>query len=117
MDWSVTSGILQPFDATHVIYNPFIPRFTNQEIRFYPVPTPNIVYIDFRSQISGKISIQLISRDGKLLGLKEFAPIVGSNIQQWDLTNKAAGLYYFHILLSDTNGNILKQGTFNIEKL
>src|SRR5664279_2450084 len=23
--WSVTSGILQPFDATHVIYNPFIP--------------------------------------------------------------------------------------------
>ncbi len=70
MEWSVTSGILQPFDATHVIYNPFIPRFTNQEIRFYPVPTPNIVYIDFRSRISGKISIQLISRDGKLLGYK-----------------------------------------------
>src|SRR5664279_1074917 len=66
MRWSVTSGILQPFDKTHVIYNPFIPRFTNQEIRFYPVPTPNIVFIDFRSAITGKISIQLFSRDGKL---------------------------------------------------
>lgn len=117
MRWSVTSGILQPFDATHIIYNPFIPRFTNQEIRFYPVPTPNIVYIDFRSQITGGVSIQLFSHDGKLLGIKEFAPIDGYNIQKWDLTNKAAGLYYFHILLSDRNGNVLKEGTFNIEKL
>ena len=115
--WSVTSGILQPFDATHVIYNPFIPRFTNQEIRFYPVPTPNIVNIDFRSQISGKVTVQLFSRDGKLLGVKEFESIDGGSIQQWDLTNKAAGLYYFHILLSDANGIVLKQGTFNIEKL
>lgn len=115
--WSVTSGILQPFDATHVIYNPFIPRFTNQEIRFYPVPTPNIVYIDFRSQITGRVSIQLFSRDGKLLGIKEFASVDGNNTQKWDLTNKAAGLYYFHILLSDANGTVLKQGTFNIEKL
>lgn len=115
--WFVTSGILQPFDATHIIYNPFIPLFTNQEIRFYPVPTPNIVYIDFRSQISGKITIQLFSRDGKHLGVKEFTSIGGNNTQQWDLTNKAAGLYYFHILLSDANGTILKQGTFNIEKL
>ena len=114
---SVTSGILQPFDATHVIYNPFIPRFTNQEIRFYPVPTPNIVNIDFRSQISGKVTVQLFSRDGKLLGVKEFESIDGGSIQQWDLTNKAAGLYYFHILLSDANGIVLKQGTFNIEKL
>lgn len=115
--WSVTSGILQPFDATHIIYNPFIPQFTNQEIRFYPVPTPGIVYIDFRSQISGKVSIQLFSRDGKLLGIKEFTAVDGISIQKWDLTNKAAGLYYFHILLSDANGTILKQGTFNIEKL
>ena len=117
MRWSVTSGILQPFDKTHIIYNPFIPQFTNQEIRFYPVPTPNIVFIDFRSAFTGKISIQLFSRDGKLLGLKEFTQVDGNSIQKWDLTNKAAGLYYFHILLTDANGIILKQGTFNIEKL
>jgi len=117
MKWFVTSGILQPFDTTHIIYNPFIPRFTNQEIRFYPVPTPNIINIDFRSQISGKVTMQLYSREGRLLGIKEFTTVDGNSTQQWDLTNKAAGLYYFRILLSDANGNILKQGTFNIEKL
>lgn len=115
--WSVTSGILQPFDKTHVMFNPSIPTWTIEEIRFYPVPTPGTVYIDFRSVTTGKISIQLLSREGKLLGLKEFNQVNGSSIQKWDLTNKAAGVYYFKILLSDEKGNVLKQGTFKIEKL
>jgi Secretion system C-terminal sorting domain len=117
LSWAVTSGVLQPFDITHVIYNPLIPTWTNQEIRFYPVPTPNIVHIDFRSNTTGKISIQLISRDGKLLGIKEFNQNNSTSTQQWDLTNKAAGVYYFRILLSAPNGDILKQGIFDIEKL
>ena len=116
-NWSVTSGVLQPFDNTHIVYNPVIPNWTNQEIRFYPVPTPNIVYIDFRSATTGKISVQLLTRDGKILGLKEFSQNSGNSTQKWDLTNKAAGVYYFHILLTAPNGDILKQGTFNIEKL
>ena len=115
--WAVTSGVLQPFDNTHVIYNPTIPNWTNQEIRFYPVPTPNIVYIDFRSATTGKISVTLLGRDGKTLGLKEFNQNNSSSIQKWDLTNKAAGVYYFRILLTAPNGDVLKQGTFNIEKL
>ena len=115
--WSVTSGILQPFDKTHVIFNPSIPTWTIQEIRFYPVPTPDIIYIDFRSVTTGRISIQLLSRDGKLLGIKEFNQVNGNSIQKWDLTNKAAGVYYFKILLSDANGSLLKRGTFKIEKL
>jgi len=117
VNWAITSGVLQPFDNTHVVYNPTIPNWTNQEIRFYPVPTPNIVYIDFRSVTTGKISMQLLSRDGKTLGLKEFNQNNGSSIQKWDLTNRSAGVYYFRILLTAPNGDILKQGTFNIEKL
>jgi len=116
-DWSVTSGILQPFDKTHIIFNPLIPKWTNQEIRFYPVPTPDIVFIDFRSVTTGKITIQLFNRNGKLLGQREFYQVNGNSIQKWDLTNKAAGVYYFQILLSDVNGKILKQGVFNIERL
>ena len=117
INWNVTSGILQPYDKNHILYNSLIPRWTNEEIRLYPVPTPNIVFIDFRSVTTGKISIQLFSRDGKLLDLKEFNQINSNSIQKWDLTNKAAGVYYFQILLSAPNGDILKQGTFNIEKL
>jgi hypothetical protein len=117
LSWSLTSGILQPYDNTHIIYNILIPKWTNQEIRFYPVPTPDIINIDFRSVTTGKISIQLFSRDGKLLELREFNQINGNSTQKWDLTNKAAGDYYFQILLTAPNGNILKQGTFKIEKL
>lgn len=117
VNWNVTSGILQPFDKNHIVFNSLIPTWTNEEIRFYPIPTPNIITIDFRSSTTGKISVQLFSRDGKLLGLKEFNQNNGNSTQKWDLTNRAAGVYYFRILLTAPNGDILKQGTFNIEKL
>lgn len=117
LNWSVTSGILQPFDNVHIIYNSLIPAWTNQEIRFYPVPTHDIITIDFRSVTSGDITVQLFSREGKLLGSKEFYQINGNTTQKWDLTNRPGGSYYFRIILSIPGGSILKQGTFKIEKL
>jgi len=116
-NWNVTSGILQPFDMTHIIYNYLIPTWTNQEIRFYPVPTPNIVFIDFRSVTSGKITIQLLSHDLKQMGSKEFTQLNGNSTQTWSLSNQPAGVYYFRILLSSGKGEILKQGTFKVEKI
>lgn len=115
--WSITSGILQPYDIVHIIYNALIPNWTNQEIRFYPVPTHNIINIDFRSVTSGMITIQLYSREGKLIGSREFYQINGSGIQKWDLTNRPGGDYYFRILLTHPDGEVVKQGTFKIEKL
>lgn len=117
VDWYVTSGVLQPYDKAHVIYNPLVTTWTNEEIRFYPVPTHNVVFIDFRSVTTGKISIQLFSAAQSLLGEKEFNQVNGISIQKWDLTNKANGVYYFQIILSGANGDILKRGTFKIEKL
>lgn len=115
--WNVTSGILQPYDSTHIVYNFLVPTFTSQEIHFYPVPTPGIIYIDFRSVTTGKISIQLFNRDGKLLGVKEFFHNNGSSTQRWDLTNHFSGAYFFRIYLSNAQGAILKQGTFTVEKI
>lgn len=116
IQWNVTSGVLQPFDKTHIIYNYLIPTLSIQEIRFYPVPTPNIVNIDFRSSITGKVSIQLLGADGQLLGQKDFTQINSNTVQTWDLSNRPNGIYYFHILLLSDQGNILKQSTFKIEK-
>lgn len=114
--WNVTSGILQPFDRKHIINNYLVPTWTNLEIRFYPVPTPNIVYIDFRSATTGKITIQLLNQEGKMLGTKEFSQINGSSTQSWDLSNRASGIYLFRILLTSDKGDLLKQGTFKVEK-
>jgi hypothetical protein len=116
INWNVTSGVLQPYDSIHIIYNYLLPAWTNQEIRFYPIPTPNIVFIDFRSVTTGKVSIQLYGRDGRLLGTSEFAHINGNSTQRWDLSNRASGIYFFRIVLTSDQGIILKDGTFEIEK-
>ena len=115
--WNVTSGILQPFDKNHIIFNFQVPYWTSEEIRVYPIPTPNIVYIDFRSATAGKIAVQLMTLDGKTLGLKEFKQANGNSIMSWNLANRPSGIYYFKILLISDEGKILKQGTFKFEKI
>jgi hypothetical protein len=116
-NWNVTSGILQPFDKNHIIFNTTIPFWTNQEIRLYPVPTPDIIYIDFRSTTTGKISIQLLTIGGNVLGVKEFSQINGTSTASWNLKNIASGTYLLRILLRSDDGKILKQGTFKFEKI
>lgn len=117
LKWNVTSGVLQPYDKNRIIFNSSAPYWTIQEIRLYPIPTPNTVYIDFRSNTTGKITMQLMTLDGRLLGIKEFTQVNGHSIQSWDLKNKAAGFYFLRIILSADDGKILKQGTFKIERI
>jgi hypothetical protein len=115
--WNVTSGVLQPFDKNHIIFNSVIPFWTNQEIRIYPVPARDVVFIDFRSTTTGKVSLQLLTLEGKILGLKEFFQINGTSTESWNIKNIASGVYYLRILLTSDDGKILKQGTFKIEKI
>ncbi len=115
--WNVTSGVLQPFDKNHIIFNSAVPFWTNQEIRVYPVPTPDIVYIDFRSTTTGKIYIQLLTLGGKVLGVKEFSQLNGTSTASWNLKNFSSGSYLLRILLRSDDGKILKQGTFKFEKI
>ena len=115
--WNVTSGVLQPFDKNHIIFNSAVPFWTNQEIRVYPVPTPDIIYIDFRSTTTGKISIQLLTLGGKVLGVKEFSQLNGTSTASWNLKNFSSGSYLLRILLRSDDGQILKQGTFKFEKI
>jgi hypothetical protein len=115
--WNVTSGILQPFDKNHIIFNSLIPYWTLQEIRLYPVPTRDVIYIEFRSRTTGKISMQLMTLDGRVLGIKEFTQVNDYSTQSWNIKNQPSGVYYLRILLSSDEGEILKQGTFKIEKI
>ncbi len=116
-NWTITSGILQPFDRIHIIVNPNIPSWTVYEIHFYPVPAVDNVTIDFRSSLSGHISIQLLNSNGKLLGTKEFDMPGGSSTVTWNLSGFTSAIYFFRIILTSPQGNILKEGTFKIEKV
>jgi hypothetical protein len=113
--WNVTSGILQPFDATH-LYSFLTPTWSSQELRVYPVPSPGKVFIEFRTPASGKLSIELYSQEGQVLATREFINS-GNSVQAWDLSNRASGVYYFRILLMSSQGILLKQGTFTIQKI
>lgn len=115
--WNVTSGILQPFDKNHIIFNFQVPYFTSEEIRVYPIPAPNIVYIDFRSALKGKLTVHLLSLDGKLLDIKEFKQVDGNTTISWNISNRPSGFYYFRVMLTSDKGDILKRGTFKFEKI
>lgn len=115
--WFVTSGILQPFDKNQIIFNNVVPLWTDQEIRIYPIPTPSTVYIDFRSITTGKINMQLMTLDGRVIGSKEFNHVNAFSTQSWNIKNQPAGIYYLRIILNSYDGKILKQGTFKVERI
>lgn len=113
--WNVTSGVLQPFNKDQT-YNFVMPRWNREEVHVYPIPTAGMVFLDFKEISSGKLSIQLFTVDGRLLGIKEIDHLTGNSKQQWNLSNQPGGTYYFRIQLNSEQGIILKQGIFKIIK-
>jgi len=114
--WNITSGVLQPINKTN-IFNPIVRYWTAAEIKLYPVPTSNVVTIDFQALAAGKISIQLLDLSGKTLDVKEFYYGISNEKYRWYLSKHTSGIYFFKILLTSPQGDILKQGTFKIEKI
>jgi hypothetical protein len=115
--WNVTSGVLQPFDNVYIVFNPNVPAWSIYEIHFYPVPAIDYITIDFKSTISGKITIQLLNKSGTLLEEKEFNAADNNNKVTWSLLQRLPSIYFFRIFLTSPQGKILKQGTFEIEKI
>jgi hypothetical protein len=113
--WNVTSGILQPFDK-NILYNFLLPTWASEEIHLYPIPTTGVVNIDFKAIPPGKISMQLFTLQGRLIGIKEFNQTNGVSAQKWDLTHHPSGAYHIRIQLSSDLGIILKQGAFTVIK-
>jgi type IX secretion system substrate protein len=115
INWNVTSGVLQPFNKDQV-YNFLMPLWNSEEVHVYPIPTTGMVFLDFKEISPGKLSIQLFTANGRLLGIKDVDQLTGNGKQQWNLSNQPGGIYYFRIQLDSDQGIILKQGTFKIIK-
>ena len=119
-NWNLTSGFLQPSDRGKIIYiYPVLP-WAKDEVTIYPNPTPNKIFIKFKWITAGnlgKISVQLIGRDGKTLGEKQFQQVLGISTEMWDLSAYPGGVYFFRIILKAPEGNIVKSGSFKIIKI
>jgi hypothetical protein len=119
-NWNLTSGFLQPSDRGKIIYiYPVLP-WAKDEVTIYPNPTPNKIFIKFKLITAGnlgKINVQLIGRDGKTLGEKQFQQVLGISTEMWDLSAYPGGVYFFRIILKAPEGNIVKSGSFKIIKI
>ncbi len=117
----VTCGVLQPLDNSRLFYNGNIPtnaNWTSDEVRLLPVPTKDLVTIDFRSYTTGKISVFLMDNTGLLLRKNTFSNFNSISKQVWDLSMYKTGIYFFHIVLQNIDDNtIIKTGAFQVIKL
>lgn len=117
LKWNVTSGVLQPFDKNQKISDLNNQFWTTNEVVLFPVPTHDVINIDFRSTTTGKISVRLLSIDGKEIAAKQFNHENEGGIHSFNLKNRASGTYFFSITLTSASGQQLKQGVFKFEKL
>ena len=117
LKWNVTSGVLQPFDKYQKIFDVNIRFWTQNEVRLFPVPTHDIITVDFKSATTGKITIILLSMDGKEIAAKQFIHENERSSHSFNLKNRPSGMYFFNIILTSATGQQLKQGVFKFEKL
>ena len=117
LKWNVTSGVLQPFNKNQIIFDLNNHFWTTNEIVLFPVPTHDVINIDFRSTTTGKITIRLLSMDGKEIAVKQFLHENESSTHSFSLKNRPSGTYFLNITLTSAFGRQLKQGVFKFEKL
>ncbi len=118
--WTITSGILQPFDKNFILISNPTQSWEKGEVTLYPIPTPNMVYVKFKlyiANLSGTISIQLLTPEGRLLSTKQLAAITGTSTESFNLFGYPAGIYRFRITLTDANSTIIKTSSFKFIKI
>lgn len=116
----VTCGVLQPFDKSRLFNFGNIANtvWTADEVHLFPVPTKDILTIDFKSYATGKITVSLFDNTSLLLKKKILTNLNAANKQVWDLSMYKTGIYFFHILLQSLDEKtILKSGVFQVIKL
>ncbi len=114
----VTSGVLQPFTEKIGTTDLAIVSWAKDEIVVYPVPTPNILEVNFKITALGKITMQLLDQSGRVILTKKIDYVRTNGIQKMDLTAFSSGMYYLNIILSAPgNHSVIRKGTFKVQKL
>ncbi len=116
-NYIITNGVLQPYTTTAVVASNATPQWGMADLRIYPVPTQSIVNINFLSSLKGKMRMELLDNNMRLLGTQEFNYYGTNGTRQWDLSKYANGNYFFRIILVADDNSTLKQGSFRIQKI
>ncbi len=97
--WSFTTILMTGLDELN----------SKQELKVYPNPANNFVFIDFNSQRNTEVQISIYNSMGKILVISKENVALGKNSIKLDIGKLLAGTYYYRI----TNGEISLSGNFS----
>jgi hypothetical protein len=117
----ITNGFIQPEEAAGdpvmtAIPNEFVSEMTSPQIRIFPNPAQNILQIDYRHNVAGKIQIQILDNNGRIV-YKNTVTSTGSGfLEKINIQSLAHGSYV--LTLSNNSGPVdHSQYSYKIVKL
>lgn len=116
-NYLITNGVLQHYTTTAVAAGNATPQWAFADLRIYPVPTQSIVNINILSSFKGKMRIELLDNNMRLLAKQEFDYYGTNGIRQFDLSKYASANYFVRISLYGDYDFVIKQGSFKIQKV
>jgi hypothetical protein len=112
-----TNGLLQ-YSVQNQVENNLVPSFLTNEIRLYPNPVKNELYINILHAEKGNDLIELLDEKGTKL--KENIVVYNGMgaLEIWNLAGLKAGQYFVNIRHTHpVTGRLIKKGAFKILKI
>jgi hypothetical protein len=92
--------------------------FLREEIRVYPNPVKNILYINILHANNGKHQIELLDGKGNKIKAVQLNYNGMGALEKWNLSGLPTGLYILNIRQTDAvTGKLKKKGAFKIMKV
>jgi hypothetical protein len=113
----VTNGLLQ-YNVENQPETNLVPSFLSNEIRVYPNPVKNELYINILHASKGNDQIELL--DAKGVKLKEKVVIYNGMgaLENWNLSGLKAGQYFLNVRHTHpVTGKLIKKGAYKILKV
>jgi hypothetical protein len=113
----VTNGLLQ-YNVENQPETNLVPSFLSNEVRVYPNPVKNELYINILHASKGNDQIELL--DAKGVKLKEKVVIYNGMgaLENWNLSGLKAGQYFLNVRHTHpVTGKLIKKGAYKILKV
>jgi hypothetical protein len=112
-----TNGLLQ-FSVQNQTENNLVASFLTNEIRMYPNPVKNELYINILHASKGNDMIELLDEKGVKLKEKIVVYNGMGALEIWNLAGLKAGQYFVNIRHTHpVTGRLIKKGAFKILKV
>jgi len=112
-----TNGLLQ-FSVQNQIENNLVASFLTNEIRMYPNPVKNELYINILHASKGNDMIELLDEKGVKLKEKIVVYNGMGALEIWNLAGLKAGQYFLNIRHTHpVTGRLIKKGAYKILKI